>query len=252
MITTKWSIHGDQDLVIWETLSLCLDIRWRSSSVPSWVPDMAKGRLNLIFAVPYVHMYLGWRLATCDARQMTIEDDTVHVHGYIQDLVTVVSPNFSNDAAKDALLHAYDNLKPSTDVLARNPSLKALPKAYPQLQREYPDQVTAGLTVQDLCSSDTTISSYLHNASKGQVDDFWNRYHDRLYPEHLCLGRNLFTESQGYIGVGPAGSIEGNSPQIPAAQVRDCIAIIANSNQPFILRPRNDSSYAIVGVAYIG
>jgi hypothetical protein len=303
MIATKWIIHTDQDLSIWNMLTLSLDVRCALHSDPSWVQSSTKFLESLMFLVPndnYMRAKMG--LESDDVHQIAIESSTVYIHGHILDSITYVSQNFSDSTMKDAILQAYDDLKPSAvyeslpvaltalwkalrlfepgrgdneeimeqefktcishwqleklglspDVLAKNPTLAELSKKHPQLQLKYPSQTADGMTVQELYSSDLKISSYFFNASKRESGVPDDEYRFCNYHHPVSLGRNLFIGSQGYIGVGPAGYIHTNSPQIPAVQVGDFIAIIAKAYTPLILRPRNDSSYAIVGVAYIG
>lgn len=74
----------------------------------------------------------------------------------------------------------------------------------------------------------------------------------KIYNDSKTLSRNIFTGSKEYIGLGPIGKVGSDPSHVPSMRVGDCIAIISNSNVPFILRLGDDGSYSIIGTTHIG
>lgn len=87
--------------------------------------------------------------------------------------------------------------------------------------------------------------------STSDIETYWQwlREHLILFPQGN-MGRNLFTSTRGYCGIGKFGKNHPGSE--PAVQVGDKIAIFPRCNEPYIIRPCGENGeFTFIGPSFI-
>ncbi|CZR65940.1 uncharacterized protein PAC_15840 [Phialocephala subalpina] len=114
----------------------------------------------------------------------------------------------------------------------------------------FPWKIKEGVDVPELNAPVISTQPISENARKQFLHDLEEIYFRKKNKFAPSQGRNLFRSTTGFIGVGPRGD-NGADIIDSAVQKGDKIAIIARTNCPMILRPRDDGCYSVVGVAYV-
>ena len=147
-----------------------------------------------------------------------------------------------------------EDLGVSPDAIEANVPMETITQNDPTLVARYPDAVEADLDVRTFCSRHKTLDFLFKRLLDGQrltvpfeMEEFLlSRDEVGKIIEHQ--GRNLFTSTKGYRGVGPFGD---NRVEIPAVQTGDHIVFLPTVWNPIILRPCDNGDYTFVGAAHI-
>ena len=84
---------------------------------------------------------------------------------------------------------------------------------------------------------DTNEKVWVEAYHKGSRGD-WKGYEQNGM--NFCFGRSYFTMQGGYMGLGP-NTLEEN----------DLVVLLYGGDIPYILRPREEGGYVLVGEAYV-
>jgi len=124
------------------------------------------------------------------------------------------------------------------------------PEQYSSIAHWIRDKISLGSSSEDLIRKDAKLKWMIDLLSNGDGQEAESSLKAQLLMEFRGLGRNFFRGNGGLGGVGPFGDNTDNSHS--AVQVGDSIVVLAGMATPVILRSLEDTTFSLIGVAYIG
>jgi len=239
-------VETENTIRLWQFLDVGLDLKDERTR-PTWVASFSSLRNDFSFPTEPLMQLFQTR------EPISIQGDTLTVHGVISDSIIQVSENFSETNQKACVQSILDT--PDSEILnqmtyGKFVSLWQTLIAFSSTTDEYEYCEQGFLAL--LSKWDLRPSSEDESYDEQREDYAFQMKSQLIRGPEYEYGRSLFKTSRGFYGVGPRGKNNGEQGSRPQVQVGDRIALVATANTPVILRPRDDDCYALVGAAYVG